>query len=145
MVVAATLPPWPVNSGVLFSRLAALSKQGIHDEAANPLLAELSHRGKTATQFIVPAQMSDGEIFQKIANPFGQGKQVVLGTKDVIPALPGGLEVAGDHAYLVKKIFVINGTTFVELSNPWGTGDVSIPIDLLSEVAAAIDVLDSLD
>ena len=91
--------------------------------------------------------MTDDDIFQKITNALGQGKQVSLGTKKPMASsileLPDPDLVEG-HAYLVVEV----DENYVTLANPWGGAgsgaNVDVPIDILADAIDGIFVLSNI-
>lgn len=103
--------------------------------------------GSSNNQTIITNGMTADEIVIAINNARGQGKQVVLATKDNIDAGITNMTnppVATNHAYVVVGADSAN----VTLDNPWGANNnaanVDVPIDLLDDITEAIYILDNV-
>lgn len=92
---------------------------------------------------------SDDQVFQDIANPRGQGKQVIVDTKSTWPAqLPKDVRksLVPNHSYVVTGYLPPTGAiTHVVLYNPWRSKHVDLPIEYLSEALSSVHALERVN
>jgi len=137
---------WPILLEKAFAAMFG-GYDNIEGRSVSDAWRALTGKGVTSSSTV---GKSDDQVFQDIANPRGQGKQVIVDTKSTWPAqLPKNVRdsLVPNHSYVVTG-YVTDQTgavTKVKLHNPWGKNHVQLEYQYLSEALTSVHAVDPVN